>query len=317
MDPSVSFLPLPTYLENQFLEGNILRKSAYRGRFAPTPSGPLHLGNLRTALVSWLEARLQKGTWFLRIDDLDTPRIRSGAIESIQKDLRWMGLNWDGPVIFQSMRKDLYYSVLDALKTEGKLYPCRCSRKVLSELRSKGNQQEIYPGTCRDKQLSWDSYQERIPSWRLKVDQEFADSSGDVVLRRADGFIAYHLATVVDELTMGINEVIRGEDLLSSIPFQLAVIKAINSEHIKFRFVGLMFDQEGRKLAKRDRSYGLELLKDEGRNPSDVIGYLAQTLDLVPKDSELSAQELLDELSNYKNPLKNVFGLPRDQSKLL
>ena len=125
---------LPDHLCEQMEEGQRLRNQGYRGRFAPSPTGPLHLGNLRTALVSWLQARLANGAWLLRVDDLDKPRNRVGAVESLQHDLHWLGLDWDGPVVFQSRRRGLYNSVLSALRRQGKLYACRCSRRMLADI---------------------------------------------------------------------------------------------------------------------------------------------------------------------------------------
>ena len=141
----------------------------YRGRFAPSPSGPLHRGNLRTALLSWLEARLAGGEWLLRIDDLDTPRNRAGAEEAILADLTWLGLAWDGPLWRQSERRGLYASVLSALRRDGRLYPCRCSRRLLADVSAPHGGWAVYPGFCRQGQGGWGDVDGRWPSWRLRL----------------------------------------------------------------------------------------------------------------------------------------------------
>ena len=172
----------PDHLQAVFEHGQRTRQQGYRGRFAPTPSGPLHLGNLRTALISWLHARLQGGEWLLRIDDLDTPRIRAGAIASAQQDLRWLGLFWDGPVLLQSQRRGLYSSVLSALRRAELLYPCRCSRRQLGPGRR-------YPGTCRHQSRGWHLQNGRLPAWRLRCWRRTSPIAGSGAAP-GDGFIA-------------------------------------------------------------------------------------------------------------------------------
>ena len=168
-------MQFPDHLQRHLERGVALRDAGrYRGRFAPSPTGVLHLGNLQTALLSWLAARQLGGDWLLRIDDLDTPRNRSGAIEAIQMDLTWLGLNWDGPVILQSQRRGIYASWLSWLRRSGKLFACRCSRRELTG-------QPIYPGTCRRAERGWGWKQKRLPSWRLQVPAADRFGSGDVV----------------------------------------------------------------------------------------------------------------------------------------
>lgn len=280
---------LPEHLQAALVAGAALKQSGYRGRFAPTPSGPLHLGNLRTALVSWLVARAAGGAWLLRIDDLDTPRVRPGAITSVLEDLGWLGLNWDGPVVLQSERRGLYSSVLSHLRRCGQVYACRCSRRDLA-------QTVVYPGTCRQRQLGWGWKAERLPAWRLRVDDDGACDCGDVVVRRADGFIAYHLATAVDELTCGINEVVRGADLAPVRSAQVAVMAALGQPAPQYCHVPLLCDASGQKLAKREGSEGLAPWRERRQRPEQVVGYLAAQLQLVPETSVLSPLELLQEL---------------------
>ncbi len=298
-------LSLPDHLCEKLLEGNILRNQGYRGRFAPSPSGPLHLGNLRTALISWLRARICNGTWVLRVDDLDAPRNRAGAVESFIHDLTWLGLHWDGPVVLQSQRMGLYFSFLSCLRFHGRLYACRCTRSLLSKENPNGLSQKIYPGTCRHLNLDWGCKDGRLPSWRLRVGKDFFKKSGDVALRRSDGFISYHFATAIDELTLGISEVVRGEDLASSTSSQLAIMDALEQDRVRYKHVPLMLDSKGEKLAKRNSSKGLQALIDKGLRPYDVIGLLASDLKFVPTGATLSAQDLLIDLkkSNNSNPL--------------
>ena len=282
-------IKLPDHL-NQVLEnGQGLSQQGYRGRFAPTPSGPLHLGNVRTALLSWLRARLNNGQWLLRVDDLDTPRIRSGAIESVLKDLRWLGLNWDEPVVLQSRRRGLYSSFLSILRKQGYLYPCRCSRRQLDGA-------TIYPGTCRGVRQGWGVKDERLPAWRLRVVEPFATEVGDVVLRRTDGVIAYHLATSIDELALGINEVVRGQDLEAVWAAQSAVITSLGMTSPRYGHVPLLCDPSGEKLSKRAHATGLSSLRERGEASAQVIGRLATSLGLVSPATAISAEELLEEL---------------------
>ena len=282
-------LQLPDHLSQVLQNGQRLRQQGYRGRFAPTPSGPLHLGNVRTALLSWLRARLSNGQWLLRVDDLDTPRIRPGAIESVLQDLRWLGLNWDGPLVLQSRRRGLYGSFLSTFRRQGYLYPCRCSRRELGGA-------TIYPGTCSRLDQDWGLRDARLPAWRLRVAEPFDTVVGDVVLRRADGVIAYHLATSIDELALGINEVVRGQDLVSVCAAQRAVITSLGMASPRYGHVPLLFDASGQKLSKRDHATGLSSLRDRGEVAAQVIGQLAATLGLVSPACAISAEELLEEL---------------------
>ena len=278
-------------------QGRRQRLLGYRGRFAPTPSGPLHLGNLRTALISWLRARLQDGEWLLRIDDLDTPRIREGAIDAALADLRWLGLHWDGPVIMQSQRLGLYGSCLSALRREQLLYPCRCTRRQLVA-------GQRYPGTCRDMAMGWGLKDGRLPAWRLKVKALDEPRCGDLVLRRADGFIAYHLATALDELALGITEVVRGSDLAPVCIAQQAVIASLDQLSPSYRHTPLLCDPEGQKLSKREQAAGLAPLREQQWSPERVVGWLSGSLGLVDQDSSLTVSDLLQELRGRTSPLK-------------
>ena len=292
-------IQLPDHLSQVLQNGQGLRQQGYRGRFAPTPSGPLHLGNVRTALLSWLRARLCNGQWLLRVDDLDTPRIRPGAIESVLQDLRWLGLNWDGPLVLQSRRRGLYGSFLSTFRRQGYLYPCRCSRRQLDGA-------TIYPGTCRWLPQDWGLRDARLPAWRLRVAEPFDTVVGDVILRRADGVIAYHLATSIDELALGINEVVRGQDLVSVCSAQNAVIASLGMASPRYGHVPLLCDSSGQKLSKRDHATGLSSLRDRGEAAAQVIGQLAASLGLVSSKCAISAEELLEELRVREDKLTSL-----------
>ena len=281
-------MSIPDHLQRQLDQGLLLRNSGgYRGRYAPSPTGVLHQGNLQTALLSWLQARQRCGTWLLRIDDLDTPRNRPGAVEAIEADLRWLGLDWDGPTILQSRRKGVYDSWLSWFRRSGQVFPCRCSRRELAGL-------ALYPGTCRTAGHPWGWQNQRLPSWRLQVPNSDPEGSGDVVLRRSDGFIAYQLATVLDELAFGITDVVRGEDLHQALPAQRSIYRALDQTHPRFHHGPLVCDGSGNKLSKRESSAGLDALREQGMDAADVVGLLASGLDLVDEGSRLTALELLE-----------------------
>ena len=284
MDPPPS---LPAHLLDSLAPRRSASDALICGRFAPSPTGSLHLGNLQTALASFLQVRRRQGIWRLRIDDLDTPRTKPGAINSIQEDLRWLGLEWDGPVILQSQHRGWYYSWLSWLRREGLLFPCRCSRRDLAGLAR-------YPGTCRQGDRGWGWQQGRLPSWRLRVPNHDPYWSGDVVLRRADGFVAYQLATVLDDLRCGITDVVRGEDLREAEAAQRSVFAVLHAPAPTFHYAPLVMDAHGEKLSKRDQSAGLKALIDRGCDARDVIGQLAFGLGLVPQGTRCSVQELLD-----------------------
>ena len=289
-----------------FNRGNQLSTTSYRGRFAPTPSGFLHLGNIRTAFASWLIARLQKGRWLLRIDDLDSPRMTPGSIERIQDDLIWLGLDWDGPVVFQSERIIFYETVISLLKKQKKLYACQCSRKLLSQ-GNKGSKESIYPGTCRDLSLPMSSKDGKRTSLRLKVSKAFSKNCGDIAIKRSDGFISYNFATVIDDLLLGVNDVVRGEDLVKVMFSQLAVIDALNQRKLSYRHVSLLSDSDGKKLSKRNSDISLVNLRDIGIKSHQVIGWLAWSLGITPDLSSITALELLQDLIQKKKSIENIF----------
>ena len=286
----------------------------YRGRFAPSPTGELHLGTARTALVAWLRARKAGGEILLRIEDLDGPRVVQGAREHQIEDLAWLGLDFDGEIVEQSTRHSLYQSSVDFLKDEDFVYACTCSRREIGEAASAPHGAEpIYPGTCRLQV----SHPDREPSWRFRMDDPlpFKDgfagpqpgTPGDFVVQRsaaAGGGFAYQLACAVDDADQGITEVVRGADLLASTPRQLALLKALDEKPPRYFHVPLMLGADGDRLAKRHGAIALNAWRQAGWSAEKTLGMLAATLNLVPPGREISAAELVFEFNPNRLPKK-------------
>lgn len=278
--------------------------STYRTRFAPSPTGKMHLGHARTALVIWLRARKLGGRIVMRVEDIDRPRVVPGAADAIFRDHEWLGLHWDEGPIFQSSRDEAYERVLHELRDAGWVYSCTCSRKDIAEIASAphGDEGPRYPGTCRNGVAK----PERAPSLRFRFDDpspgfddlvsgEYPEGvvGGDFVLRRADGIWAYQLAVVVDDAEEGITEVIRGADLLSSTPRQIAIYRALGRLVPRFAHVGLVVDSAGTRLSKRHGATAVESFRDLGRQPEEVIGLLAQSLGLTATAASIRPEELV------------------------
>ncbi len=304
-----------------------LRARGVRGRYAPSPTGDLHLGNGRTALLAWLQARLAGGTLILRMEDLDQPRIRANSAAQILDDLRWLGLDWDegpdrgGPLgPYEQQPRDLLYQwALDQLWQQGLVFACWCSRKDISTAASAPHAHghlNVYPGTCRDAGHAFDGKDPRglgrQPALRFRcparvvtfqdricgeVRQDLVSQVGDFVLRRADRLFAYQLAVVVDDALMGVSDVVRGADLLDSSPRQIELFQALGFPPPSFWHVPLLLDGQGKRMTKRDGAQTLRALRLAGLKPQQVIGSWAASLGLAPANSQLSAQELLKELN--------------------
>lgn len=256
----------------------------YRGRFAPSPSGPLHFGSLLTALGSALEARQQQGEWLLRIEDVDTPRTIAGASESILHDLDRHGFQWHGPVIYQSQRQEAYRQALATLQAIGAVYPCACSRKEIADSAS-GRSLDgaaIYPGTCRNGLVDG-----RAPrAWRLRVDdtpiafddavqgrqqQTLSKDVGDFVLLRADGLFAYQLAVVIDDGWQGITHIVRGADLLDSTTRQIWLQQQLGLPTPAYAHLPVATNPAGEKLSKQTLAPAL----DTRPAPANLVAALA------------------------------------------
>ncbi|GGJ32830.1 tRNA glutamyl-Q(34) synthetase GluQRS [Deinococcus roseus] len=255
------------------------------GRYAPSPTGHMHLGNARTALLAWLHARSQNGRFILRFEDLDHTRVRPYAYDSIRSDLEWLGLDWDEEFI-QSERIELYDQAFKKLDT----YPCSCSRKDILESASAPHGAElVYPSTC----LKGGFRSDRPFSWRWKVPdvtvtlqdhlagtltQHLPSEVGDFVLRRNDGVYAYHLAVVVDDARMGVTEVVRGFDLFAATPRQVALQQTLGYSVPEYWHVPLMKDFQGVRLAKRNGAPSLHDLRNNNINPSAIVAELTKSL---------------------------------------
>lgn len=240
----------------------------YRGRFAPTPSGPLHLGSLLAALASYLQARRHGGQWFLRIDDLDRTRCPPGADQRIQEQLRAHGLQWDGAPRYQSAHREEYQAALDRLQAGGHLYACDCTRAELARSRLPGPDDPVYPGRCRDRALPGagrHSLRLQVPPGTACLDdarlgrvcRDLPLEVGDFIVRRADRQIAYQLACAVDEHALGITEVVRGLDLLGSTFQQRCVMQALGLPAPGYLHLPLLVGERGAKLSKQNHAVPL------------------------------------------------------------
>ena len=279
------------------------------GRFAPSPSGRMHLGNVFAALLSWLSVRSQGGELILRIEDLDPDRCKSAYIETLKEDLRWLGLTWDREQTPQSRRGAAYAEAFDRLEAQGLVYPCYCSRTELHAASAPhaADGQVIYAGTCRNLTPAQRAAKTKAPAWRLAApdqvwavedglqghyEENLARDCGDFIIRRADGVYAYQLAVVVDDADGGVTEVVRGMDLLSSTPRQLYLYHLLGLRPPRFTHVPLLLSPDGRRLSKRDRDLDLGVLR-QSRKPEDILGLLAHWAGLLPAPEAISAQELI------------------------
>lgn len=245
------------------------------GRFAPSPTGPLHYGSLVAALGSWLFAKSAGGKWLLRIDDLDQQRLLPGMADDIMRTLELLGFEWDAAPLWQSQRTAAYAAAFSTLEQQGAVYPCGCSRAEIARVATAphGAEELIYPGTCR----TGISDGRGARSWRVRVaageisfvdgllgscSQNLATSCGDFVVKRADGLFAYHLATVVDDAESGVTQVVRGADLLASTPRQLYLQQLLKLPPPVYCHLPLVIDPSGAKLSKRAAAVSLQACRD-------------------------------------------------------
>jgi glutamyl-tRNA synthetase len=268
--------------------------SPVSGRFAPSPSGPMHLGNARTALLAWLDVRARGGRMLLRVEDLDRDRCRPQWIDLMRRDLEWLGLDWDEEAQPQSLRDGAYDAALDRLREQGLVYPCFCSRRELAVASAPhGPADTPYPGTCRalsDGQRAERIAEGRRPAQRVAlpdhtlsitdrlcgvVSQRLAADVGDIIVRRSDGLYAYQLAVVVDDAADGVSDVVRGDDLLGSTPRQVALQQMLGLPTPAYAHVPLVLGRDGERLAKRHGPVSLLELRERGVSPERLLGYLA------------------------------------------
>lgn len=265
------------------------------GRFAPSPTGPLHLGSLVAAVGSWLYARAEGGRWLVRMEDIDTPRVVHGSAEEILAALRRYALEWDGEVVWQSRRIALYESALEELRAQGLVYSCACSR---------ADSERVYPGTCRNGIAPGKTARAirfRAPDEVIGFDdlvaghqqENVAEQTGDFVIRRADGLFAYQLAVVVDDADQGVTQVVRGADLLESTPRQIALQRALGYPTPQYAHLPLVVNADGSKLGKRDGALPLPTL-DETR-VRETLALALQHLGLrIEGLAEGSPREMLE-----------------------
>jgi glutamyl-tRNA synthetase len=287
------------------------------GRFAPSPTGALHLGSLRTALVAWLFARSRSARFLLRVEDLDPQRSRRELEAGQLADLRALGIDWDGPIVRQSERTTLYDAALSRLDRDGRLYPCFCTRAEIREAASAPHgilPEGAYPGTCRGLSETEQEAQRRAGrpyALRVRAHAEvvaFEDrlrgscawAVDDFVVRRSDGVAAYQLAVVVDDADQGIGEVVRGADLADSTPRQILLARWLGLPAPTYAHVPLVLGADGSRLAKR---HGAATLADRGEPPSATLALLAHTLGLaLERETVEGAAELLQEFDPARLP---------------
>ena len=299
-----------------------MQEGIIKGRFAPSPTGRMHLGNVFSALLSWLSAKSQGGTWLLRIEDIDPQRSKQEYAELIMDDLHWLGLDWDEGPYYQSERGDIYELYLKQLTDNGLTYPCYCTRAdiLATQAPHESDGRVVYQGTCRNLAPGVKTGPAAI---RMKVPSEgkgilsFTDGHygmqtidltthcGDFIVRRKDGAWAYQLAVVVDDALMGINEVVRGCDLLLSSPQQIYLAQQLGFAPPHFTHLPLLCNKQGQRLSKRDQSLDMAALRTSN-TPEEIIGMLAHAAGLQQSNEPITAQELVGEFSWDKIPTNNI-----------
>lgn len=305
----------------------------YIGRLAPSPTGALHLGNVRTFMVAWLRARQAGGKLILRTEDLDHPKHKAGAAAQAIEDLRWLGFDWDEEHV-QSSRTELYAAAIRKLCDKGLAYPCVCSRRDVEAAQSAPHDgdQLHYPGTCRDRFAAWkDAFAylnpdlqgggpQRLPCWRFRVPEgsviSFEDvfagrysmdvgaRLGDFPLARDENGAGYALAVVVDDADMGVTEVVRGDDLLPATPQQILLYRALGLQPPDFFHVPLVVGADGRRLAKRHGDTRIAAFRESGMSAEEIVGYLAWTLGIIPNRKPSVLESLVTDFNPRRIPHK-------------
>ncbi|MEE4361831.1 MAG: tRNA glutamyl-Q(34) synthetase GluQRS [Pseudomonadales bacterium] len=280
------------------------------GRFAPSPSGPLHLGSLLAAAASWLDARAARGQWLVRIEDLDPPREVAGADRAILDALEGHGLTWDGDVLYQSTRTEAYEAAIARLEGDGRMFRCTCTRRRIRELGG------VYDGRCRDRGMAVTSRSHalriRVPNGAISFtdrlrghcSQDLAEWAGDFILKRRDGLFAYQLAVVVDDAAQGITDVVRGADLLDSTPRQIFLQRCLGLTTPRYLHLPLLVHADGEKLSKQTGAPGLAP-GEAKRNLAQVLGWLG--IEAEPTDApERQLTQALDQWSPARLPRQPI-----------
>jgi len=299
------------------------------GRFAPTPSGRLHLGNILCCLLSYLSARTRGGRFLLRIEDVDIPRCPKRLSDQCIEDLRFLGFDWDEPPLFQSQRGEVYQQYFDHLSKLGLVYPCFCTRAQLhaAQAPNLGDHEPVYAGTCAN--LTAEEIEERkktrSPAMRLRVpdktvsvvdghyglfSENLARDCGDYIIRRSDGLWGYQLAVVVDDALTGVNEVVRGRDILFSTPRQIELFETLGFAPPSFYHIPLLTDCHGRRLAKRDKDLDLTALA-KVMFPEQILGMLAYSCGVLDENRPAGLDELT-KIFDWKNVRKRDIRLAYD-----
>lgn len=285
------------------------------GRFAPSPTGEMHLGNVLAALLSWLSARQQGGMWKLRIEDLDPQRSRQEYADRLMRDLEWLGLPWDGEVIYQSQRTDIYDQYLRQLQAY--TYLCTCTRNEIlaAQAPHESDGRIVYPGTCRNRHIQSAKAAIRliVPNENIEYDDRIyghqsvnlATHCGDFILRRSDGVFAYQLAVVVDDALSGVTEIVRGRDLLLSAAQQLYLYRLLDFTPPTYCHHPLLINEQRQRLCKRDQSLAVSAMRTRYTAP-EIIGRLAHIAGLIPEPVPLTPEQLLPQFAWSKVPAHDI-----------
>ena len=293
------------------------------GRFAPTPSGRMHLGNVFAALMAWASVRSKDGEMVLRMEDLDTQRTSGEFAQILREDLHWLGLDYDRETPAQSQRSAVYDEYFEKMRELGLLYPCYCTRSQLHSVNAPhlSDGTYVYTGTCRNLTEEDRAKFDRKPAWRVIVPDKLwtvedlvqghyelnlATECGDMVVRRADGVYVYQLAVTVDDGEAGVTEVVRGMDLLSSAPRQMYLQELFGFDHPTYAHVPMLLAPDGRRLSKRDRDLDLGELR-KNVSPEKLIGTLAFAAGLIDRNTDISARELAREFDWKRLSGENIY----------
>ena len=299
------------------------KPDSYVGRFAPSPTGPLHFGSLLAAVASYLQARANGGRWLVRIEDIDPPREQAGADKEILDALTAYGFEWDGPVIYQSASTEKHQSFVDDLLCRGLAYPCKCSRRTLSDA-PLGALGRIYPGTCRNgcdsddvtiRVRTDDEPVSFVDGLQGTVTQKLESESGDFVIKRRDGLIAYHLAVVVDDHLQNISEVVRGIDLMDSTPRQIHLQRQLGFITPDYLHIPVAVNSTGQKLSKLTGAKGIPV---DNPRPLLVAALQALRQEVAPELEHLRLAEIWGWAEAHWNPaaLNGIASVPDTQDSL-